>query len=213
MSKKKGLSFEEKRTRLKQLFLETKQVFTLKELTKVASKEKGIVAQTVEEVLKSLLDDGEVMSDKIGTSNYYWCFPSQELVIRRNKAEAAKRERDAQEARLREAEAQHSELIRTRPETPQRKELLRKLAELQAKRDGLAAELVVFAENDPALIDAMVSDSTRARDAANRWTDNIFALRKWCGTKFMIEPSAFNQQFEIPEEMDYLEPPKQKKKQ
>jgi len=58
-----------------------KGVFTLKELVKLASKEKGIVAQTVEEVLKSLVDDGEVMADKIGTSNYFWCFPSQELVL------------------------------------------------------------------------------------------------------------------------------------
>lgn len=36
---------------------------------------------SVEDVLKSLLDDNIVSSDKIGTSNYFWLFPSQELVM------------------------------------------------------------------------------------------------------------------------------------
>jgi len=42
MSKKRGLSLEEKRTRLLELFFEKKDFFLLKELEKVAPKEKGI---------------------------------------------------------------------------------------------------------------------------------------------------------------------------
>lgn len=42
MAPRKGLSFEEKRQRLQQLFTETADFFTLKELEKIASKRKGI---------------------------------------------------------------------------------------------------------------------------------------------------------------------------
>ena len=41
MSKKRGLSVEEKRTRIRELFYEKKDFFLLKELEKIAPKEKG----------------------------------------------------------------------------------------------------------------------------------------------------------------------------
>ena len=49
----------------------------LKELEKIAPKEKGIVAQSVKDVVQSLVDDNLVETDKIGTSVYFWSFPSQ----------------------------------------------------------------------------------------------------------------------------------------
>ncbi|XP_025090534.1 meiotic nuclear division protein 1 homolog isoform X2 [Pomacea canaliculata] len=77
MSKKKGLSFDEKRDRMIELFFEKKDFFQLKDLEKMAPKEKGITAQTVKEVLQSLVNDGLVDSEKIGTSIYFWSFPSK----------------------------------------------------------------------------------------------------------------------------------------
>lgn len=44
-----------------------------------------------------------------------------------------------------------------------------------------------------------------ARDAANRWTDNIFAVKSWCKNKFNIEESTLDKQFGIPAEFEYLE--------
>ena len=35
--------------------------------------------QSVKDVLQSLVDDGLVDSDRIGTSNYFWAFPSKAL--------------------------------------------------------------------------------------------------------------------------------------
>ncbi|XP_047272203.1 meiotic nuclear division protein 1 homolog isoform X3 [Homo sapiens] len=87
MSKKKGLSAEEKRTRMMEIFSETKDVFQLKDLEKIAPKEKGITAMSVKEVLQSLVDDGMVDCERIGTSNYYWAFPSKALHARKHKLE------------------------------------------------------------------------------------------------------------------------------
>ncbi|KAG5460541.1 MAG: Mnd1 family-domain-containing protein [Olpidium bornovanus] len=53
--------------------------FQLKELEKIGPKQKGIVAQSVKEALQSLVDDNLVTMEKIGTSNYYWSFPSTAL--------------------------------------------------------------------------------------------------------------------------------------
>ena len=54
--KKKPLSFEEKRIRLLSVFHESKEVFNIHELEKIGPK-KGIVFQSVKEVLQSLTAD------------------------------------------------------------------------------------------------------------------------------------------------------------
>lgn len=41
----------------------------------MAPKLKGIVANSVKDVIQKLLDDALIDSDKIGTSVYYWSFP------------------------------------------------------------------------------------------------------------------------------------------
>lgn len=52
-------------------------MFQLKEVEKIASKEKGVVIQTVKDILKELVEDNLVDSDKVGTSVYFWAFPGK----------------------------------------------------------------------------------------------------------------------------------------
>lgn len=47
-----------------------------------------LAAMSVKEVLQSLVDDGMVDTDRIGTSNYFWAFPSKALHARKRKLEA-----------------------------------------------------------------------------------------------------------------------------
>lgn len=54
-----------------------KDFFQLKDLEKLCPKEKGITSMSVKEVVQSLVDDGIVDSEKIGTSIYFWAFPSK----------------------------------------------------------------------------------------------------------------------------------------
>lgn len=44
-----------------------------------------------------------------------------------------------------------------------------------------------------------------AKEAGNRWTENIFSVKSWCKNKFFIEDNIINKQFEIPDDLDYLE--------
>lgn len=92
MSKRKGLTLDEKRIRMLHLFYEKKEFFTLKELEKIAPKEKGIIAQSVKDVLQTLVDDGLVRSEKIGTSVYFWTFPGENITaIEQRISEASKK--------------------------------------------------------------------------------------------------------------------------
>lgn len=42
---------------------------------------------SVKEVLQSLVDDNMVDCERVGTSNYYWAFPSKALNARKHKLE------------------------------------------------------------------------------------------------------------------------------
>jgi len=107
MSKKRGLSIEDKRKGMMEIFFEKKDFFQLKELEKIAPKEKGIVQGTVKDVIQGLVDDGMVDTDKIGTSVYFWAFPSkaantkkQKLVQLETRQEEVKRIRMELEKKL-----------------------------------------------------------------------------------------------------------------
>lgn len=51
----------------------------LKDLEKIAPKEKEITMQSVKDVLFALVDDGAVQSDKIGAMTMFWAFPGQAM--------------------------------------------------------------------------------------------------------------------------------------
>lgn len=72
---KRGVPLEEKRQRLLKIFHETCDVFQLRDMEKLGAKQ-GVISQSVKDVIQSLVDDGLVCMEKIGSSNYYWSFPS-----------------------------------------------------------------------------------------------------------------------------------------
>jgi Fe2+ or Zn2+ uptake regulation protein len=84
MASKKGLSSDEKRKRMLEFFFEKQDFFQLKDVEKVCSQEKGITIQTIKDILTSLVDDGLVESEKIGTSVYFWALPSRALQKRQD---------------------------------------------------------------------------------------------------------------------------------
>ncbi|XP_039240592.1 meiotic nuclear division protein 1 homolog isoform X3 [Pipra filicauda] len=180
MSKKKGLSFEEKRARMMEIFFETKDVFQLKDIEKIAPKEKGITSMSVKEILQSLVDDGMVDTDRIGTSNYFWAFPSKALHARKRKLE--------------ELESQ-----------AERSALMEELAALRQKKEQLKAEIDKYRECDPDVVEEMRQTNKVAKEAANRWTDNIFSIKSWAKRKFGFEESRIDKGFGIPEDLDYID--------
>ena len=71
---------------LMEILMDNAQPYTLKEMEKLGSKRK-VVSQSIKDVLQELVDDGIVHLEKIGTSNYYWAFPSEANQKKRKKLE------------------------------------------------------------------------------------------------------------------------------
>ncbi|CAB4384300.1 unnamed protein product [Rhizophagus irregularis] len=201
---KKGLSLAEKRKRLEALFHETKEFYQLKELERDAPKMKGIVTNTVKDVLQSLVDDNLVNTDKIGTSNYYWSFPSSALQSRKARIEELMLELQKLKEKNAELQSNIDVAYDGRENSDDRATLLKKVSELEAINKKHQENLALFRECDPALLEAKENHANLALECGNRWTENIFLIQSYCFKKFNIERADFNQQFGIPEEFDTL---------
>ncbi|XP_067864080.1 meiotic nuclear division protein 1 homolog isoform X2 [Heptranchias perlo] len=188
-----------------EIFFETKDVFQLKDLEKIAPKEKGITSMSVKEVLQSLVDDAMVDSDRIGTSNYFWAFPSKALHIRKQKLEHL-------ESQLIEGTQKKQSLQQSiekakvgRQNTESRATMLKELEGLRHQRNQLKTELEKYQECDPEVIEEIRQINKVAKDAANRWTDNVYAIKSWAKKKFGFEQNQIDKAFGIPEDFDYIE--------
>ncbi|KAL1942075.1 hypothetical protein VTO73DRAFT_6605 [Trametes versicolor] len=172
----RGLSAEEKRVKLLEIFHETKDFFQLKELEKMGPKMKGIVSQTVKEVLQSLVDDGLVQMDKIGSSNFFWSFPSQRGAMMQNRLKTVKDTQGSLQSQLDELRAAAELEKASRPESATRTQMLEDLATLKKEHAQLESELAAYGACDPAKVEEKRRAVVLAKEAAIRWTDNYTML-------------------------------------
>ncbi|KAL4074044.1 meiotic nuclear division protein 1, partial [Scleroderma citrinum] len=172
----RGLSAEEKRIKLLEIFHESKDFFQLKELEKNAPRLKGIVSQSVKETLQSLVDDGLVQTDKIGSSNFFWSFPSQRGSIIRNRLDTGKNVQLNHNNQLQDLEASIEREKAVRPESEQRATALGRLCTAKENVKALETELKAYGACDPIKIEAKKRAVILAHEAAVRWTDNYSIL-------------------------------------
>ncbi|KAJ1815124.1 Meiotic nuclear division protein 1 [Coemansia sp. RSA 2599] len=198
------LTIEEKRKRMMEIFHDTMEPYLLKELEKIGPKQKGIVSQTVKDVVQSLVDDNLVRCEKIGTSNYFWSFPSESALRRKTRLRDLEREIAAMEAKQTELNESVEQAMLGREQTGERAGLAEELAEIEALWTSQQAELRQFEECDPVLMAQKKTHTAIAKDAANRWTDNIFIIQGWVRDKFSMDPADFNKHFGIPADFDNL---------
>lgn len=207
MSKKRGLSLEEKREKILQIFYDSQDFFLLKELEKLGPK-KGVISQSVKDVVQSLVDDDLASKDKIGTSVYFWSLPS--CAGNQMRTVCRKLDSDLQSSKKRHAELvdQCDALKKGREESDEREEALAELKTIEMKYNELKEEMEKYADNDPAAVQAMKEAIEVAHVAANRWTDNIFTLRQWCSNNFPQAKEQLENMYQeagITDEFDYLE--------
>lgn len=92
-----------------------------------------------------------------------------------------------------------------REESEERTRLLEEIACKENKIIEIDVELSRFAEFDPEEMMKLEANVSKAREAANRWVDNIFNCQSWAARTFNMEKKDFDTQFGIPTELDYLE--------
>ncbi|XP_022110506.1 meiotic nuclear division protein 1 homolog isoform X2 [Acanthaster planci] len=182
-----------------------KDVFQLKELEKIAPKTKGITSMSVKDVVQSLVDDGMVDSDRIGTSNYFWAFPSKASNARKRKLDDLTTALEGSEKKRATTKKLITKATIGKENTDDRIELMKTLAVQEQENSRLKAELEKYRECDPEVLEEVKKQTLVAREAANRWTDNIFTIKSWCKKKFSMEEKTIDKHFGIPEDFDYID--------
>lgn len=151
------------------------------------------------------MDDGLVDTDKIGTSVYFWSFPSKAKISKKNVLNNTKTKLDEYEKKLKlnleiiEKEKVGKEI------TDERRALLNKLKTLDEEKSHLESELKKYEDSNPVEYERIKKSIEAAKEAGNRWTENIFSVKSWCKKKFFLEDSVIDKQFGIPEDLDYIE--------
>ena len=191
------------------MFHSSRHVFNKKEVEKHAAKI-GIVAQAVEPVLKELVSDDLVKEGKVGISTYFWAFPgelgtkkkcllaAEEELVRlvKDKVESLEKTlRDKEEANQSEQSAEDEK---------ERAKLMESIACISAQKTAVDEQLKRLVASSALDMHARKRDIAVLKDAANRWTDNIFQVRRECVDKFGLEARAFDQSFEL-EGLEYLD--------
>ena len=88
----------------------------------------------------------------------------------------------------------------------QRDVLQGELSKLVKEKSILETELKNYERSDPKIVQKMEDDSKVAKDAANRWTDNLYLIQQWIQ---QIKPGFTSKELEknfpIYKELDYIE--------
>uniref|UniRef100_A0A8D8H3E8 Meiotic nuclear division protein 1 homolog n=1 Tax=Culex pipiens TaxID=7175 RepID=A0A8D8H3E8_CULPI len=206
MSKrKKGMSADEKRSVLLEIFHDSGEFYQLKDLERIAAKEKGLKEQLVKGLLQSLEDEGLVEAGKIGQSTYYWSFPGKRQKIKQLESEELQRKLENCDAKIEDLRRKVEEAKTNQAQSSKAAATFEELKVLQEKEAKLQAEIQILKKEDKGSLKQMKQSLPKLHEAANRWTDNIFAIKSWCRNKFNIEEKAIDKQFQIPPDMDYLE--------
>ncbi|CCI43066.1 hypothetical protein ABG067_004663 [Albugo candida] len=205
MSKRrKGVSLEEKRERLLQIYHESKEVFNLKEVEKLGAKA-GIVLQTIKDVNQALVDDNLVDFDKIGSGNYFWSFPSKFSEQRKRKRDELQQKYRLLEERVTSTQNAILKERELRVESNERAEKLARMVELEETLSIMKEKVKQFEENDPKVLNELESSVKKVKEGADRWTDNIFNLRSWVVQKRGVPTGEVDKWLGIKDDFDYVE--------
>jgi len=170
------MSAEEKRKVIIDIYHQTKDVYTEKEIIVLATKA-GVNVNTIPDINASLVDDGLVDKDKIGGSNFFWSFPGKRDRMLQLEHEKVLTEIEVTKIKLVSAEAKLADAKRGREDDDgQRAKKITRLRELAEEKKSMEGELEILKENDPQVLADLKKELTLVTDAANRWTDNIFTV-------------------------------------
>ena len=185
-------------------FFEKQDFFQLKDVEKMCPAEKGIVLQSIKDVLTSLVDDGLVDSERIGVSTYYWSLPSKALKKRQEMIQNSEKELNQETEKNKELSSKLEMFQQTEDNEEKRQELISQYNEMMARKEELLKELSLYKDNDPQVYNQMRESVEISKKACNRWIENIYSLRSWLKNKFRIDESTIDKQFEIPSDLDYI---------
>jgi hypothetical protein len=183
-------------------FHKTALAYSLKDLEKLIPSIASINGMVVKDYVQALTDDSLIQTEKIGSGNWYWSFPSEakkkkekslaEAQEAYNKASAAVSELQAKVDQAGAAQAEDVGLLaetgapNTSPKDAplivaggDRKALVTKHEELTTEVETLRIELAAYSEFDPVELHKKIEHTRHSRAAADKFTEHIYCMESW----------------------------------
>jgi len=142
----------------------------------------------------------EVASDKIGTSIYYWSFPSDAKRSRQAKIDELNKELQTCQQRQEEVRALIDQASNCRQDSDERDALLCTLRGKEEAKHAQEEELSRYKDSDPRAIAEKSRLVTLYKEAANLATDNICILQSYFVREMGFHRKDMNSQFGIEED-------------
>lgn len=197
MSRAKPLSLEVKVERILSLLQEKNEIYNLKDLEKISQKEKGVVPQSVKEVLDILISENRAKEKKIGIYKYYWSFPSDARVQKEAKHKKIVGENEAlrdQKTRLTE---EVDQMKKNRETLPDRKEKLDLLKKRKEKYKEIEEKMKLIQENDPMQMVAIEEELSSLKKDLTEWADAFNILQSHIKNTYNMNRTEFCKAFSI----------------
>tara|TARA_A100001015_G_scaffold219911_1_gene247454 strand:- start:304 stop:804 length:501 start_codon:yes stop_codon:yes gene_type:complete len=158
----------------------------------------------VKEFNQSLVDDNMVYSDKIGSANFFWSFPSKDLVDKTNqKEQTQKLIAHAKEM----CEKYNSEYEKGKEDRKQegREVKIKRLEQLKLDEAKYDQIILSGKENDPEEIQKIIDDCKVVKQGAERWTDNVYQMKKYLTRTKGMSGKEVDKMLGITADYDYVE--------
>ena len=155
--------------------------FRIHSTNKISPESPASLSDSIADINQSLVDDNLVDKDKIGGSNYFWSFPAKKDRQTQLLHEQTLQSIESLRSQIAEAQAKLADAKRGREddESGDRAKKMARRSELIAERNEAEKELEKLKENDPRAIADLEEELKLVREAANRWTDNIFSCKDY----------------------------------
>ncbi|KAL6120300.1 hypothetical protein NUSPORA_02987 [Nucleospora cyclopteri] len=158
----------------------------------------------VKDLLKMSVDENMVNLEKCGSSNYFWRFKYQEHHKIQCEIEKATEAIAAYDLTIAELKEKIQEMTANREETAEREILVQKYNALKKKAEQLQEIEEKFMNYSLKKYEEISKETEIFTKEINEITDNIFTVQSFVINKFGIDKQTFNEQFGVPEEMDYI---------
>ena len=182
MKKKKGLSLEDKRQILMSLFKKGGSFYHYKEIEKHCTQNK-ISYMIVKDLLKGIVGDNLVETEKIGSSAYYWSLPNRVYDALKQQKEREKQVFENLTNDINNVNKKIEDSKAMRIEDEKRKKNKEKMAELNEVINENLKILKDFEDKDPDKYEKY-KDIVKKTDRLDEfWIDNIWSLHQWMRSK------------------------------
>ncbi|OAV88189.1 hypothetical protein PTTG_00686 [Puccinia triticina 1-1 BBBD Race 1] len=159
-------------------------------------------ASSVEQTVKSLVDDGLVHVEKVGTVNLFWSFSSEASLATSRALAGLKAERDRLEEERRVLQSALEKAAADRAANEERENNLREIKVLRQDISDMRAKLKVLSNNDPQVFEEKMRVCQLYKSGAEVWTENLSMMMSYCRNEYQIDRAKFCAQFDLAEDFE-----------